>query len=606
MARRPSNPPAVLGTPSRYNTTTNMNDNNSNIQVMENPTTANEGVAEIDPQAAQEFLTRPKQEPVKPTEPNQTPDKPTVNVPQGETTISKSAEHLFKAIAPTKELFNRGGVMAEIVEDENGHSLQIVDAVAAQSRFENHVEFVKIAGKEKLEVPTVITEAMAKQYLKSEAFRKLLPKINGILQCPMLVEQCGRLHLVNNGYDEVTGYLVINARPVKEMALKQAEDALEQLIENFDFVTPGDRSRALASIITPALKLGGLLKGHIPVDVAEADQSQSGKTYRQKVIAAVYNQKLAVVTKKEGGVGSMEETFNEHLIAGRTFIQFDNVRGKLNSQSLEAFMTSDGTFPARIPYHGGVQVNPSKFVIFITSNGFDATKDLANRSSIIRIRKREGHLYPVYEDGNDLLAQVFKWQPEFLGAVFTVIRHWHEQGKKRTKETRHDFKEWCQSLDWIVQNILGESPLMDGHQDAKARTSDSGLTFLRQVAMQVKLLKRLGQSFSATDLFELCDDAGIPIPGIAEGSRHDADTGKKQIGKIMGGLFTPGKDSITVEDVTVARGEERVTTQAGNPQPMKKYYFFSTEKPPSQPDAGQPAASPAPLGDEKSKPSQNP
>ena len=47
-----------------------------------------------------------------------------------------------------------------------------------------------------------------------------------------------------------------------------------------------------------------------------------------------------------------------------------------------------------------------------------------------------------------------------------------------------------------------------------------------------------------------------------------SETGKKQIGKIMAGLFGADKVSIIVEDVTVARGEERVTTQAGNPQPI--------------------------------------
>ena len=57
-----------------------------------------------------------------------------------------------------------------------------------------------------------------------------------------------------------------------------------------------------------------------------ADARQAGKTYRQKLLAAVYNQNLPVVTKKAGGVGSMEETFSDHLVKGKVSIQFDNVR----------------------------------------------------------------------------------------------------------------------------------------------------------------------------------------------------------------------------------------------------------------------------------------
>ena len=31
----------------------------------------------------------------------------------------------------------------------------------------------------------------------------------------------------------------------------------------------------------------------------------------------------------------------------------------------------------------------------------------------------------------------------------------------------HDFRGWCATLDWIVQNLLGAAPLMDGHREAQ-------------------------------------------------------------------------------------------------------------------------------------------
>jgi len=43
-------------------------------------------------------------------------------------------------------------------------------------------------------------------------------------------------------------------------------------------------------------------------------------------LAAVYDQNLLVVTKQASGVGSMEETFSDHLAKGKVLIQFDNVR----------------------------------------------------------------------------------------------------------------------------------------------------------------------------------------------------------------------------------------------------------------------------------------
>src|ERR1039458_2227401 len=318
-----------------------------------------------------------------------------VTIPGGPVTITESAEALFTAIGPRKQLFYRGGVVVELVNEGEGYTVQVLDAVAAQSRFEKYVRFSKNTrmGNLNMPTPTTISETTAKQYLKSEACRTLLPKLNGVLHCPLLVEKDGRLHRVDQGYDDETGFFVASAQRTETVQVGEAVELLSGLLNDFDFVTPGDRSRAIASRLTPALKLGGLIKGPVPVDVAEANASQSGKTYRQRLVAALYNQRPAVVTKKVGGVGSMEETFSDHLIRGKVFIQFDNVRGKLDSQYLESFLTAEGTFPARIPFMPPVTIDPSKFIVFISSNGFEATKDLTNRASIIRIRKRENYQY---------------------------------------------------------------------------------------------------------------------------------------------------------------------------------------------------------------------
>jgi hypothetical protein len=345
---------------------------------------------------------------------------------------------------------------------------------------------------------------------------------------------------------------------------------LSGLVNDFDFVTPGDRSRAIASFLTPALKLGGLIQGPVPIDVAEANASQSGKTYRQKLVAALYNQKPAVVTKKAGGVGSMEESFSDHLVKGRVFIQFDNVRGKLDSQFLESFVTADSSFPARIPYHGAITVDPSKFILFISSNGFEATKDLANRASIIRIRKRENYVFRT-QDGQDLLQLMHGWQSVLMGSLFAVVTEWHRQGKPKTNETRHDFREWAQSLDWILQNIFHEAPLMEGHDAAKERAANSSLSFLRTVAITLNEQNRLNQSLSATDIADLCVEEDIEIPGLAP-DKQTVEEGRKQFGKVMGKLFRDSNE-IAFDEFRLMKTEGRTTTAAGNDQTLNRYTF---------------------------------
>ena len=498
---------------------------------------------------------------------------------------------MFTAIGPRKQLFYRGGVVVELVNEGEGYTVQVLDAVAAQSRFEKYVRFSKNTrmGNLNMPTPTTISETTAKQYLKSEACRTLLPKLNGVLHCPLLVEKDGRLHRVDQGYDDETGFFVASAQRTETVQVGEAVELLSGLLNDFDFVTPGDRSRAIASLLTPALKLGGLIKGPVPVDVAEANASQSGKTYRQRMVAALYNQRPAVVTKKVGGVGSMEETFSDHLIRGKVFIQFDNVRGKLDSQYLESFLTAEGTFPARIPFMPPVTIDPSKFIVFISSNGFEATKDLTNRASIIRIRKRENYQYRTL-DGKDLVQLMFLWQPILMGSVFAVVEEWHRRGKPKTNETSHDFREWCQSLDWIVQNIFHGAPLMDGHQEAKQRAANPNLSFLRVVAIKLNEKNRLNERISASDIAEICLEEDIEIPGLSPESQT-VEQGPQQIGKIMGGLFKEAQE-VVFEDFRVVRHQERGRTEAGHPQTLNRYTFSLIDA--ANPPQPTPASVPVP------------
>ena len=204
----------------------------------------------------------------------------------------------------------------------------------------------------------------------------------------------------------------------------------------------------------------------MPVDLAEADESQSGKGYRQKLVAAIYGEKLSLVTMRNGGVGSVDESLNAKLIAGRPFIQFDNFRGRFDSAHLEAFLTAERSFPVRVPHKAEITIDPSRFFLMLSSNGLESTRDFANRGSIIRIRKRVGHTFRLFPEG-DILEHVRANQAEYLGAVFAIIRNWIERGSHCTYETRHDFREWVQTLDWIIQYILDEAPLMDGHLEAQ-------------------------------------------------------------------------------------------------------------------------------------------
>jgi len=386
----------------------------------------------------------------------------------------------------------------------------------------------------------------------------------------VIAEIAGQATVLSKGYHTANNGIIITGGYVpQEMQIEEAVQSLKEIISEFDFVSLGDRSRALASFITPALKAGGWLKGHIPIDIAEANASQSGKTYRQKLVFALYRESCATIAKKDGGVGGVDESISQAMIDGRPFIQLDNFRGKLDSQFLEMVLTAGGSIPARVPHKGEIHVFAPHFIFFLTSNGAESTRDLVNRASIVRIRKKIGTIFKMYPEG-DLLRHLTARQSYYLGAVFEVIREWVRQGRPSTAETRHDFREWCGALDWIVQNILSEAPLMEGHEAAQQRVSKPELTFLRAIALAIEEENRLGVELSASHLGELCEDHAIEIPGL---KADDEDSRRKRIGVLCAKAFGESQ-TLEIDSYKIDRIEREQKNDCGNWK-LAKFYQVS-------------------------------
>ena len=487
-------------------------------------------------------------------------------LPSGAVSISESARVIFQRIAPTHTLFWRGGALVEKVETDGVAALEILKPEKFRSDAEKLGQlFAWRAGKTKPVLsPAKMSLDDAKAILAASEAREFLPSVASVLRSPVLVETpSGDVAILGKGYQtELGGLLIVAGETPPQTELSEAVASLRWLVDEFSFQAEGDRSRALASFVTPALRLGGHLRGNIPFDAAEADQSQSGKGYRHNMVAALYNEAGYFVTAKAGGVGSVDESFAAALVSGRPFVCLDNFRGRMDSQNLEAFLTCPSLFPCRIPHRGEVLVDPKRFILQMSSNGLETTRDLANRASICRIRKRVGFTY------RDTLGELQRRQPYFLGCVFAVIAGWLANGKPRTGDTRHDFREWSQTLDWIVQNILGCAPLMDGHEAAQERTSNPALSWLRAVALAVAGENRLGVALIASELVEVCELHAVEIPG----KPADEDRAKRQVGSLCKQVFREG-DAVAVDGFGVTRSPKEYRKPSGDLDTTNAYTF---------------------------------
>lgn len=488
-------------------------------------------------------------------------------LPSGSVSISESARVIFQRIAPSRSLFWRGGALVEIVETDGVVGLGVLNPEKFRSDAEKLGQLYawRSAGKGEVALkPAKMSLDDAKAILAASEAREFLPSVASVLRCPVLTEtKSGDVAILGRGYHaDLGGLLIVDGDTPPQVPVKEAAESLRWLVDEFDFQSEPDRSRALAAFITPALRLGGFMLGNIPIDCAEADKSQAGKGHRLEMVCTLYNEKSYLVTAKVGGVGSVDESFQSALISARPFICLDNFRGRMDSQHLEAFLTCPGLFPARIPHKGEALVDPKRFILQMSSNGLETTRDLANRASICRIRKRPGFTY------RDTLGELQRRQPYFLGCVFAIVAEWIANGKPRTKDTRHDFREWSQILDWIVQSVLGCAPLLDGHEAAQERTSNPALSWLRGVALAVAAENRLGLPLIASELVKLCELHALEIPG----KPTDEDHARQKVGSLCKQVFREG-DRVSVDGFTVKRGKREYRKPSGDLDEANAYTF---------------------------------
>lgn len=174
-------------------------------------------------------------------------------------TISEAAAKIFGAIAPTRTMFTRGRVVHEVVSDEHGARLEPITARAFRSRLDKHGKLMAWRSdrdsRRKLS-PALCAEETASALLATTEARDLLPCIRSVVTSPTLApEGHDELVTLTHGWNPHNGGVFVAGHQMPEhVPLAEAVPSLSALLDDFDFQSAGDRSRALAALVTPAMK----------------------------------------------------------------------------------------------------------------------------------------------------------------------------------------------------------------------------------------------------------------------------------------------------------------------------------------------------------------
>ena len=495
-------------------------------------------------------------------------------LPNDHKPISESARSIFDVIAASRTLFVRSGSIVELVRKSDGCSLDLIKPESFRSRLERYghklVSWKCDDEGAMVLKPKQCSEDNARALLATVEAREVLPAIRTVAAAPVIVPAGDGVKVLGQGYHSDNGGTLISGGELPpEMSPDEAASMLLATLDEFVFQCAGDRARAFAALLTPALKMGGFIRGFIPVDVREADQPQTGKGFSLILVRSIYRESAYPIALKSGGVGSLDESICSALISGKPFIAIDNVRGKLDSQFLEMILTWGDHIAARIPHRGEVLVDPGAASFQLTSNGIEATPDFAKRASITRMLKQSpGFAFKRYPEGN-LRDHIAANQPRYLGAVFSLVRDWCRRGKPTTNTTGHDFREWAGILDGFTTYYMGEN-LLTGHEQAQERTANPALSWLRAVGLLVVKSGKAGRDLPAAELYELSADEQLAIPGM---KRADDQQGPQIVGRVLAKCFRDG-NHIEVDHLTIERTERSEYDPTSRKDVIRKSYRF--------------------------------
>jgi hypothetical protein len=124
-------------------------------------------------------------------------------------------------------------------------------------------------------------------------------------------------------------------------------------------------------------------------------------------------------------------------------------------------------------------------------------------------------------------------------------------------------------MDWIVQNLFGLPPLLDGHRAQQQRISSTGLNILRDICHAISDSGRMRESLTTGDIAGELEARGIDIPGKAKLS-DDYYAGAAAIGRALGPLFRD-VEMVEIDAFWVSRSVTIEAADKGRTKSVKHY-----------------------------------
>jgi hypothetical protein len=373
--------------------------------------------------------------------------------------LREVTQEAFETLALSNEppaLYVRSGRLARVRRDEKARPF-------IEELNENHVrhhlarccEFVRVGDKGVRTLvhppPAVVGDLMALLSFPG------LPALEALTEVPCLRPD-GTV-LDTPGYDAATGLVYVPAPGLRipsiprEPTQREARRAIKTIAELFvdmPFVGKADCANLLGLLLTPIVRPA--IAGQVPMALVDKPKRGSGATLCVQVVTAIALGSVTELTTAPQDDEEWRKKITSALLAGSTFLWFDNVESKLSSASLAAVLTAPEWKDRILGKSEMTRSLPNRATWAATGNNLQVGGDLGRRC--YRIRIDAGVAQPWTRNGfrhPQLLRHVRAHRGTLLAAILTLARGWFVAGCPRGDvPVVGSFEEWAQTIGGIL------------------------------------------------------------------------------------------------------------------------------------------------------------
>ena len=364
-------------------------------------------------------------------EPAQARGKASINMVPGElNAIRRAAE---EALAAKGGYYQMGGAIVTIRRDPSSGEIStelLTDAPLAAA-LADAADWYRFDSGTKNQVRSDPQAKYVQTLLKAPEYA-FLPVLKGLARQPFFRE--GDCHLISEpGYDAVSGrYASFDAdkflmgQPTRETAVAALAE-MEELLDEFQFATPADRSAALCAMLTGSVRPSLAVA---PAFNITASTPGSGKSYLAATILPFAGPGHAAKVSYPRSDDEATKTMLSLFIAAPAAILFDDMQTDwIPHGAINRALTSETVTDRVLGISRTVTVG-TRSLIMGTGNNIGPVRDMSRRVVTIRLNNRTANPALQSYVGNPE-ATVKSDRERYVSLALTIIAAWKAAGSPK-------------------------------------------------------------------------------------------------------------------------------------------------------------------------------